>query len=211
MMWDCTKRIVAFAQSFDKTAGKIQSEKMDFQQVVENGHMVFFHRNQSGIVLNKEPRFRTDGVIIPFVKHAIELYYLEEYIPGEESAVAIVAQRLKKLSYAELLHIQLCHICPTLIIYLFRVATDVPQLKELNDFKCHCCVEPKMKHAQKPPRSIKTITMPVKFVSLDATGPLRIRFLHGNRAFFLASSGSGVSHLNPSIQIETSSDKGHLW
>ena len=34
------------------------------KQFVENGHMVFFHKNQSGIVLNKEPRFRVDHVII---------------------------------------------------------------------------------------------------------------------------------------------------
>ncbi len=38
------------------------------KQLVENGHMVFFHRNQSRIVLNKEPKFRPNDVIIPFVK-----------------------------------------------------------------------------------------------------------------------------------------------
>ena len=59
--------------------------------------------------------------------------------------------------------------------HLSRVATDIPQLKGLNDFKCHCCVEAKMKHAPKPPRSIRTITMPGEFVSLDVTGPLRIK------------------------------------
>ena len=104
------------------------------KQFVESGHMVFFHKNQSGIVLNKEPRFRSDDVIIPFVKQENGLYYLEEYIPGEESAVAMVAQRLQKLSNTELVHIQLCHICPTLMRHLFRVATDTPQLKGLNDF-----------------------------------------------------------------------------
>ncbi len=55
--------------------------------------MVFFHGNQSGIVLNKEPKFRSDDVIIPFVKGENGLYYLEECIPGEQSAVAMVAQR----------------------------------------------------------------------------------------------------------------------
>ncbi len=65
------------------------------RQFVEYGHMVFFHRNPSGIVLNEEPKFRSDDVIIPFVKHANGSYYLEEYIPGEQSAVAMVAQRLQ--------------------------------------------------------------------------------------------------------------------
>jgi hypothetical protein len=151
------------------------------QWFVDSGHLVFFHKNQSGIVLNKEPRFRSDDVIIPFVKQENGLYYLEEYIPGEVSAVAMVAQRLQKLSNTELVHIQLCHICPTLMRHLFRVAVDIPQLKGLNDFKCHCCVEAKMKHAPKPPRSIRTITMPGEFVSLDVTGPLRIKSVNGNR------------------------------
>ncbi len=44
------------------------------KQFVENGHVVFFHRNQSRIVLKKKPRFS----IIPFVKHANGLYYPEE-------------------------------------------------------------------------------------------------------------------------------------
>ncbi len=38
------------------------------KQFVENGHMVFFHKSQSGIVLNKQPKFRPDDVVIPFVK-----------------------------------------------------------------------------------------------------------------------------------------------
>jgi hypothetical protein len=41
------------------------------KQFVENGHMVFFHKIQSETVLNKVPRFRSDDVIITFVKHAI--------------------------------------------------------------------------------------------------------------------------------------------
>ena len=74
--------------------------------------MVFFHKNQSGIVLNTEPRFRLDNAIIQFVKYANGLYYLEAYIPEEQSAVAMVAQRLQKLSNTEHFNIQLCHICP---------------------------------------------------------------------------------------------------
>jgi len=151
------------------------------KQFIENGHLVFFHRNQSGIVLNKEPKFRSDEIIIPFVTGENGLHYLEEYIPGEHSTVAMVAQKMQKLTNAELVHIQLCHICPTLMRHLFRVASDIPQLKGLNDFKCHCCVEAKMKHAPKPPRSIRVITMPGEFVSFDVTGPFRTVSIHGNR------------------------------
>ena len=67
------------------------------------------------MVLNKEPKFRLDDVIIPFVKGENGLYYLEEYIPGEQSAVALVAQRLQKLSNTELVHFQLCHISCTYV------------------------------------------------------------------------------------------------
>jgi hypothetical protein len=74
------------------------------------------------------------------------LHYLEEVIP-EENVVAMVAQRMQKLTNAELVHIQLCHVCPTLMRHLFRAATDIPRLKGLNDFKRHCCVEDKLKHA----------------------------------------------------------------
>jgi hypothetical protein len=143
--------------------------------------MVFFHKNQSGIVLNKEPKFRVDDIIIPFVIGENGLHYLEEYIPGEHSTVAMVAQKMQKLTNAELVHIQLCHICPTLMRHLFRVATDIPQLKGLNDFKCHCCIEAKMKHAPKPPRSIRVLTMPGEFVSFDVTGPFRTTSIHGNK------------------------------
>ena len=83
--------------------------------------MVFFHKNQSGIVLNKEPKFRSDKIIIPFVVGQNGLHYLEEYIPEEDSVVAMVAQRMQKLTHAELVHIQLCHICPSLMRHLFRV------------------------------------------------------------------------------------------
>ena len=150
-------------------------------QFFENGHMVFFHRNQLEIVLNKEPQFRSDDLTVPFVKRGNELYYVEGYIPGEQSVVAVVTQRLQTLSNAELVPIQLCHIFPTLLSHLFRVATDSPHLKRLNDFKCHCCVEAKMKHAPKPPRSIRSTTMPGEFVRLDSTGPLYIKSVHGKK------------------------------
>jgi len=91
-------------------------------------------------LLNKEPKFRSDDVIIPFVIGENGLHYIEEVIP-EETVVAMVAQRMQKLTNAELVHIQLCHICPTLMRHLFRVSSDIPKLRGLNDFTCHCCVE----------------------------------------------------------------------
>jgi hypothetical protein len=150
------------------------------KQFIENGHLVFFHKDKSGIVLNKEPKFKVDDVIIPFVTGENGLHYLEEVIP-EENVVAMVAQRMQKLTNAELVHIQLCHVCPTLMRHLFRVATDIPKLKGLNGFKCHCCVEAKLKHAAKPPRSIRVITMPGECVSFDLIGPFRTVTIHGNR------------------------------
>ena len=118
------------------------------KQFIQNGHMVFFHKNQSGIVLNKQPKFRPDDVIIPFVRGDQGLYYLEEYVPEETSVLAMVAQRMIKLSNTELVHIQLCHICPTLMRHLFRVASDIPKLRGINHLKCHCCVEAKLKCAK---------------------------------------------------------------
>ncbi len=90
---------------------------------------VFFHKNQSGIKLNKEPKFRLDDIVIPFVTGKNRLHHLEEYISGEHSIVAMVAQYLYKLTNAELVHIQLCHIFPTMMRNLFKVATDIPQLR----------------------------------------------------------------------------------
>ncbi len=83
----------------------------------------------------------------------------------------MVAQKTHKLTNAELVLIQLCHICPTLMKHSLRVASDIPQSKGLNGFKCHCCIETKMKYAPKPPRSIRFITMPEECVSFDVTGP----------------------------------------
>ncbi len=36
------------------------------KQFVENGHIAFSHKSQSGIVLNKQPKFRPDDVVTPF-------------------------------------------------------------------------------------------------------------------------------------------------
>ena len=95
--------------------------------------------------------------------------------------MAMVAQKMQRLTNAELVHIQLCHICPTLMRHLFRDATDIPKLKGLNDFRCHCCVEARMKHAPKPPRSIRVIAMPGECVSFDEAGLFRTTSIHGNK------------------------------
>ena len=150
------------------------------KQFVDSGHLVFFHKNQSGIVLNKEPKFKPDEVIIPFITGANGLQYLEEYVPEEDSVMAMVAQKMNKLTNAELVHISLCHICPSLMRHLPEVATDIPKLRNMN-FKCHCCVESKMKHAPKPPRSLRVITMPGQYISLDLVGPFRFTSIHGSK------------------------------
>ncbi len=85
------------------------------KQFVENRHMVLFHNSQAAIELNKQPKFRSDDVVIPFWKVSQGLYYLEEHFSEESSAVTMVAQRMTKLTNAELVHIQLCHICPGLM------------------------------------------------------------------------------------------------
>ena len=66
------------------------------KQFIENGHLVFFHKNQSGIVLIKEPKLRVDDIIIPFVTGENGLHYLEEYISEEHSTVATGAQKMQR-------------------------------------------------------------------------------------------------------------------
>jgi hypothetical protein len=58
------------------------------KQFIENGQIVFFHKNQSGIVLNKQSKFRSDDVIILFVRGDQEWYYLKEYVPEETTFLA---------------------------------------------------------------------------------------------------------------------------
>ncbi len=61
------------------------------------------------------------------------------------------------------------------------MATDIPKLRGLNDFICHCCVEAKMNHGPQPPRSLRVITVPGELVSFDVTGPIRTASIHGNK------------------------------
>ena len=48
--------------------------------------------------------------------------------------------------------------------HLHKVASDIQKLRKM-DFKCHCCVEAKMKHAPKPPISITVISAVGQLVS----------------------------------------------
>ncbi len=51
------------------------------------------------------------------------MQYLEEHVPEVDSVMAI-AQKMNKLTNAKLVHISLCHICPSLMRHLPEVATD---------------------------------------------------------------------------------------
>jgi hypothetical protein len=96
----------------------------------------------------------------------------------------MVEQRIQKLTNAELVHVALCHGCPSLMRHLYRT-THLPKLKGLHDFKCHCCVEAKQNHVHKPPRSMRVITMPGERISCDSIGPFRITSIHGNKYGFV--------------------------
>ena len=110
--------------------------------------MVFSHETQAEIVLNKKPKLNPNGILIPFTMEENGLYYLEEYIPEEGKTAAMVAQRMQKLTNAELVHISLCHVCPSLMRHLFR--ENLPKLRGLIKFRCYCCAEATIKHALKP-------------------------------------------------------------
>ena len=51
----------------------------------EQGHLVYFYKSGSGIVLNKEPKFNHEDVIIHLVDGPNGLQYVEEYLPQEHS------------------------------------------------------------------------------------------------------------------------------
>ena len=99
--------------------------------------------------------------------------------------MTMVAKRSLKLTNAELLHTLKCHVCPALMKHLHNVASDDQKLREM-DMKCHCCIEEKMKHAPKPPRSIAVINVPIQVVSMDTVGPFQVKSIQkcsNGRAF----------------------------
>ena len=100
------------------------------KQFVESGHMVFFHESQAGIVLNKKPKFSSNDIVIPFTMGENGLYYLDEHLPDDRAVAVMVAERLQKLTNAELVHISLCHVCLSLMRHLFRV-THLPILNHI--------------------------------------------------------------------------------
>ena len=61
------------------------------------------------------------------------------------------------------------------------VSSNIPKLRGLNDFICHCCVEEKMNHIPKPQKSIRVITMPGEVVSTDMIGPFSVTSIHCNK------------------------------
>ena len=149
-------------------------------QFVEKGHTVFFHKSESGILLNSKPRFMADDVVIPFFTGQNGLQYLQEFVPTEEKTTAMVAERQAQLTTADVTHITLNHICPTIMKRLHRSIKDMPRFKHLCDFKCHSCIEAKMKHKPKPGRSITIITRPGQIVSVDIVGKFNVKSLEGS-------------------------------
>ena len=117
------------------------SSHLDFTQ---SGHLVFFHKNKAGIILNRDLDFvRPNDAVIELYTMNNGLSYLTEYKPKALACVGQVRERIPKLTGSELWHIQLAHVCPSLMLHLYKVAEDIPLFRGL----CHCCVEAKMKHA----------------------------------------------------------------
>ena len=66
---------------------------------------MFFHKSGSGILLNAKPRFTADDAAILFFTGPNELQYMQELVPVEEQAVAIVGDRVSQLSEAKITNI----------------------------------------------------------------------------------------------------------
>ena len=122
------------------------SSHLDF---TPSGHFVFFHKNKAGIILNRDLDFVWPNDTV------VELYtmnngcsYLPEYKPNALACVALAQERIPKLANSELWHIQHAHVCPSLMLHLHKVAEGIPSFRGLN-FKCHCCLEAKMRHVPK--------------------------------------------------------------
>ena len=87
------------------------------------------------------------------------LSYLPEYKPKALAWVAQAQERIPKPTNSELWHILLAHVCPSLMLHLYKVTEDIPSFRGLG-FKCHCYVEEKMKHAPKAQGSMTQVTHP---------------------------------------------------
>ncbi len=69
----------------------------------------------SGILLNVKRRFTADDVIIAFFTGPNGLQYLQEFVPVEDQAVAMVGDRLPQLSEADITHRLLLNACPSVM------------------------------------------------------------------------------------------------
>jgi hypothetical protein len=67
-----------------------------YKQLIENRHRLFCHETQAGIVLNKNPKFSPDDVVISFAMGENGLYYLEENLPEEKACHCVWCQWLSK-------------------------------------------------------------------------------------------------------------------
>ena len=152
---------------------------------VNMGHM-------SGILLDcknlSSQAIKAEDAVIPFDKKENGLEHLPEYLPVTEFTQAMVALRLASLPHAELIHLRLMHLCPTLMRHLKDVSVDIGDLRGLSNFTCHCCVEAKLKHAPKPERSL---TNDIHLVSFDFCGPFKHTSFSGNKygLIFVAHHG----------------------
>jgi len=85
---------------------------------IDMGHLVFFHKQKSGILLNcKSLRdvIKLDHNVIPFDRRENGLEYLAEYISKTMSAQAMVAQNSPKLPRVEFVHLVCEHLSRTLM------------------------------------------------------------------------------------------------
>ena len=148
---------------------------------VEMGHLVFFHKQMSGSLLDCKclrDVIKLDRNVIPFDRRENGLEYLVEYIPKSLVAQAMVAMNSPKLPYVEYLHLVCQHMGRTLMKCLKLVASDVGDIHGINSLNCPSCIEGKMKHSPYPGRSE---TDDQFVVSFDMFGPFKHESVNGNR------------------------------
>jgi hypothetical protein len=71
--------------------------------------------------------------------------------------------------------IALAHASPSMMQYLHKVASDVPQLNGWRSFKCYCSVEAEIKQKPMPGLALSVISAPGEVVSADIMGPFQIK------------------------------------
>ena len=85
---------------------------------IEMGHLVFFHKQMSGNVLDCKhllDLIKLDKNIIPFNQLQNGLEYLSFYIPKTVPAQAMVAQHSLRLAHVEYVHLVCRHLEKTLM------------------------------------------------------------------------------------------------